>query len=104
MLKRKNTPKIQVFCLPQFKDPYVIIELKGKIYRGFYSKPKNRKRKRALMKFTLSDVDRTFKEEIHLHTIEDLINLIEKEGSLFITKSEDKKTNYEITIGGEWVE
>jgi len=40
MSKRKNTPKIQVFCLPQFKDPYVIIELKGKIYRGFYSKPK----------------------------------------------------------------
>ena len=40
MSKRKNTPKIQVFCLPQFKDPYVIIELKGKIYHGFYFKPK----------------------------------------------------------------
>jgi len=56
------------------------------------------------MKFTLSDVDRTFKEQIELHTIEDLVNLIKKEGSLFITKSEDKKINYEIIIGAEWVE
>ena len=56
------------------------------------------------MKFKLSNVDRTFKEEIYLYTMDDLINLIEKEGSLFITKSEDKETSYEITIGAEWVE
>jgi len=33
-------PKIQVFNLPQFKEPFVIIELRDRVYSGFYLKPK----------------------------------------------------------------
>jgi len=38
-------PKVWVFNLPQFKDPYVIIKLRNKTYQGFYFKPKIHLRK-----------------------------------------------------------
>jgi len=35
----KKQPKIQVFSLPQFKYPFVVIELRNRTYCGFYFEP-----------------------------------------------------------------